>query len=352
MTKKNIPAAGLSLLLLALCSWGAYDSITPLQLHERLINGDTLIVLDVREWANEYTVSHIAEPAGQLPLTVASMPWTSGVLRANFAKLPRNVDIVVHCAGGGRSKDASAFLADTMGFTRIFNMLGGFYAWSYEKRSGGFGDGSGAWVRPLSAQTTSIARDSAALSLYPGAFSGMDSLYCEVHFASGKQPIPADAPLSGVDGLFRITAVDKFGLSLFRGDSLGLRDTVTLTFSPHSKTGAALPGLTDCRLTALAGPGIWRPLAFDYRPKIFHRGETVLRQWYSAQASLSAEIVRLPDASPVKTNGRALPSGPRYDLRGCRSSTPSPLTPSISLTAPRSRNQSAARSPLSFGSGR
>jgi rhodanese-related sulfurtransferase len=318
MARKNIPVLCISMLLLSSFAWGAFDSITPAQLHQRLINKDTLLILDVREWTAEYKVGHIAEPAGQLPLTPACMPWTSGVLRANYQKLPKNVDIVVHCRSGVRSRAASTFLADSGGFTRIFNMLGGFNAWTYEHRSGGFGDTSGAWIHPSMAKPVTITKDSGSLMLYPAAVSGMDSVYCEVHLASGKQPSPTDAPISAVNGLFRVTAFDKFGLSLFKGDSLTLHDTVSLDLAPRVTTQSG-PGpalLTNFRLSALAGRGTWLTLSSTVHNNIFHRSELVLRQWYNAQASLYESVLNPPDSRPVKVLGRI--SAPLYDLRGRR----------------------------------
>lgn len=123
-----------------------YTNLTPSQVHSRLVAGDTLLILDVREWS-EYSSGHIAEPSGYLPLTQACMPWNSGVLSAEYGRFPADIDIIVYCASGGRSAAASSFL-EGQGFTRIFNMTGGFSSWSYESRTGGFGDHSGVWVHP------------------------------------------------------------------------------------------------------------------------------------------------------------------------------------------------------------
>lgn len=51
----------------------SYSDITPAEVHTRLVEGDTLILLDVRE-VSEYFAGHIAEPAGHLPLTPVNMP--------------------------------------------------------------------------------------------------------------------------------------------------------------------------------------------------------------------------------------------------------------------------------------
>jgi rhodanese-related sulfurtransferase len=316
MPLKTVPVFFLTLISLFATAFGAYDSITPAKLHDRLQSGDTLLILDVRE-VSEYQNGHIAAPSEQLPLTPANMPWTSGILRANFKKLPKNVDIIVHCASGGRSKSAAAFLADS-GYTRIFNMLGGFYGWSYETFKGGFGDGSGGWIGSSMSKPTTIMRDSASLVLYPAAFTGADSLYGEVHFASGKQPSPSDAPASDVAGLFRVTLLDRFGLPLFTGDSVVLKDTVTLALTPHAKTSGALPNLYNVKLSALAGAGVWKPLTCDYRPANIHRGEKVLRQWYDVQASFTNATgpFQKPVVRKNAVSGRTPVSKPYTDLQG------------------------------------
>ena len=84
-----------------------YDDVTPSEVYARLVQGDTLLLLDVRE-AAEYFNGHIAEPNGHLPLTPALMQWNSGVLEVEYSRLPLNIDIIVYCAGGVRSALASA----------------------------------------------------------------------------------------------------------------------------------------------------------------------------------------------------------------------------------------------------
>jgi rhodanese-related sulfurtransferase len=308
------------LLLVSAQSSGAFESITPKALHDRLIANDTLLILDVREW-NEYTVDgHIAEPAGQLPFTPANMPWNSGILKTSFAKLPNNIDIVVHCKSGGRSALASAFL-DSLGFTRVFNMTGGFTAWisgNYEKRTGGFGDGSGHWVRPTITRPDTIAHDSGMIVFNPASVSGMDSLYCEIHFASGKQPTPGDAPLSGINGLYRVTALNMFGLSLFSSDSLSFADTVNAAFHPKSETGQ-LPSLTQSGLEVLVGAGQWSPHAFNFSFEnginLYRQGERFLHRWYDLIGYPPASVPIVSQKKPHdKISGDR--SFARFDLQG------------------------------------
>ena len=122
----------LAIVLISLCltqpvSLLAYTNLTPEEVHQKLVNGDTLLLLDVRE-IDEYEEGHIAEPPGHLPLTPALMPWSSGILENYYYRLPTNMDIIVYCRSGGRSASASAFL-ESQDFTRIFNMTSGFSGW-------------------------------------------------------------------------------------------------------------------------------------------------------------------------------------------------------------------------------
>lgn len=309
---KNLLAALPTLLLAYSFSLAAYSSITPAELHERLIANDTLLILDVREWS-EYTAGHIIEPAGHLPLTPACMPWTSNVLQQNFHQLPSDIDIIVHCQSGVRSPKASAFL-DSAGFSRIFNLTGGIGAWNFEERTGGFGDGSGHWVRQAITRPDSLRHDSGTIVFSPASIAGMDSLYCELHFAYGKQPVPGDAPLSSIAGLFLITALNSFGLSLFSGDSLRLSDSVAITLIPRSKTGGPLPVLSQTNVTALAGPGQWKPLANNYQNPSFQVNGKVLRRWYNTAGTVPAAARQRATVSPIMQTGNSNPAF--YDLRG------------------------------------
>ncbi len=157
----------------------AYTNLTPDDVHDGLVNMDTLILLDVRE-VSEYRANHIAEPAGQLPLTPVNMPQNSGVLSRQYMRLPLNIDIIVYCGSGGRSISASQFL-ESKGYSRIYNMTGGFSSWTFERRGKGYGDHSGYWVSPFSVNPVVIpcspASDMSYITISPTALSGPDSVY-------------------------------------------------------------------------------------------------------------------------------------------------------------------------------
>ena len=164
----------------------SYTNLAPAEVHTRLAQGDTLILLDVREII-EYRNGHIAEPVGQLPLTPVNMPWNSGILSTEYNLLPANVDIIVYCQSGGRSAAASSFL-ESVGFTRIYNMTGGFSSWIYEQRNYGFGDHTGQWVHITDPEPVTITctetEDTSKIIFAANAIPSGDSIYIEFHFAS------------------------------------------------------------------------------------------------------------------------------------------------------------------------
>ena len=77
-----------------------YTNLTTEEVHNRLVQADTLLLLDVRE-VSEYRNGHIAEPTGQLPLTPVNMPLNSNILSAEYSRLPTDIDIIVYCRSGG-----------------------------------------------------------------------------------------------------------------------------------------------------------------------------------------------------------------------------------------------------------
>lgn len=189
----------------------SYDNLSPSQVHARLVAGDSLQLLDVRE-VSEYQDGHMAEPAGMPIIVPANMPWSSGVLSANFDKLPKDIDIIVNCRSGGRSASASAFL-ESKGYTRIYNMTSGFNGWSYESRQGGFGDGSGAWVATDSITIRCSQEPTVAEWIFFGdAFPNVPH-YIELH-----KVLPHNSPFENLSEnafLYYTIVLDDFGLPVF-----------------------------------------------------------------------------------------------------------------------------------------
>jgi rhodanese-related sulfurtransferase len=106
----------------------AHTDVTTDQVKAMIDAGGPLTIVDVRE-ESEFCDS-TSSPPGHIPGAV-NMSWYSGGLAEHYAELPMDEDIVVVCRSGNRSNSAANFL-DGLGFTRIFDMLGGMNAWSYE----------------------------------------------------------------------------------------------------------------------------------------------------------------------------------------------------------------------------
>jgi rhodanese-related sulfurtransferase len=95
-----------------------YESITPLELKERLQTGDRPVLLDVREpW--EFTLARI-EGSRLIPM---------GELPDRFSELDPAAETVVICHHGARSAYVARALGDA-GFANVLNLEGGLDAYS------------------------------------------------------------------------------------------------------------------------------------------------------------------------------------------------------------------------------
>ena len=123
----------IGLLAIALTSAAAYahTNRTPAEIKAMLDVGGDLLVVDVRE-ASEYCDS-ISQPPGHI-IGAVNMPWNSGYLQAHYGELDPGRTTIVVCRSGGRSNAAANFL-DGVGFTSVFDMLGGMSAWLWETQN-------------------------------------------------------------------------------------------------------------------------------------------------------------------------------------------------------------------------
>ena len=99
----------------------AHTSLTATECADKLRNGWAPYVLDVR-------LPQEAEIC-QLPFADALCPHRN--IKAAADGLPRDVDLLVHCKSGFRSRAACRDLA-SLGFDRLYNMEGGILAWARE----------------------------------------------------------------------------------------------------------------------------------------------------------------------------------------------------------------------------
>lgn len=83
----------------------------------------SFILVDVRE------TSELAAVIGTAACRPYNMPWNSGVLRAQYALLPKTAAVVLYCASGHRSPAAASFL-DSLGYPVVYSLVNGFGGWT------------------------------------------------------------------------------------------------------------------------------------------------------------------------------------------------------------------------------
>ena len=97
-------------------SGGSYRDVSPVELTNMLQNKD-------------FTLVNVHIPfAGNLPNTDLSIPYDT--IGRNLDKLPgdKNAKIVLYCRSGSMSTTAAKELV-SRGYTNIWNLAGGMYAW-------------------------------------------------------------------------------------------------------------------------------------------------------------------------------------------------------------------------------
>ena len=90
--------------------------------------GGDITVVDVREEAEFCDSTY--QPPGHISGAI-NMPWYSGYLEEHYSDLAPDDTTIVVCRSGARSNAAANFL-DGVGFTNVFDMLGGMNAWEWE----------------------------------------------------------------------------------------------------------------------------------------------------------------------------------------------------------------------------
>jgi rhodanese-related sulfurtransferase len=93
------------------------QSITTTELKSRLSNGESLIIIDVRE------ADEVAE--GMIP---GAIHIPLGEISSRYNEIQQNEDIILVCRSGKRSQKAYEFL-QTQGYKHLFNLEGGMLQW-------------------------------------------------------------------------------------------------------------------------------------------------------------------------------------------------------------------------------
>ncbi len=97
---------------------GKISEVSADDVRARLARGESIVLIDVRE-QNEWLMGH-AKPAQYIG---------RGVLESQVeARVPRESEVVLMCAGGNRSALAACSLQE-MGYERVSSMIGGYRAW-------------------------------------------------------------------------------------------------------------------------------------------------------------------------------------------------------------------------------
>jgi adenylyltransferase/sulfurtransferase len=95
--------------------------IEPVALKQMMMSPARFVLIDVRR-PDEFTAGHI-EGASLMPLDT---------LPASYARLPRDVRLVVYCRSGHRSAQAVSFLREH-GYGRAVSLNGGYLAWTAQR---------------------------------------------------------------------------------------------------------------------------------------------------------------------------------------------------------------------------
>jgi len=101
-------------------------SITAKELRKKMLDGETLIVLDVRE-KSEYAQKHITN---SMRFSRSQINKNEGELKTTLRNVEKPIHVIVLCAGGTRS----AYIVEKLRSwgRNSFNLLGGLKAWEKE----------------------------------------------------------------------------------------------------------------------------------------------------------------------------------------------------------------------------
>jgi rhodanese-related sulfurtransferase len=93
------------------------NSITPLELKEKLDSNEVFDLIDVREEFehNDFNVGGILIPMN--------------TIFEQIEKIPKDKSVVLYCAKGIRSAMVIQRLEEKYGYTNLINLSGGIYAW-------------------------------------------------------------------------------------------------------------------------------------------------------------------------------------------------------------------------------
>lgn len=98
--------------------------VTARQVAEMLRKDTSIILVDVRT-PEEYQQGHIKG--------ARLMDFYSAEFHAMMQTLPQDRPVILYCRSGRRSDEAMKFLT-SIGYSRVFNMLGGIIQWKKDRQ--------------------------------------------------------------------------------------------------------------------------------------------------------------------------------------------------------------------------
>lgn len=98
--------------------------VTARQVAEMLRKDTSIILVDVRT-PEEYQQGHIKG--------ARLMDFYSAEFHAMMQTLPKEKPVILYCRSGRRSDEAMKFLT-SIGYSRVFNMLGGIVQWKKDRQ--------------------------------------------------------------------------------------------------------------------------------------------------------------------------------------------------------------------------
>ena len=90
------------------------------ELKEKIDNKDDFLLIDVR---NQDEFDYCNLEAKLIPM---------GEIPERYSEIPKDIEVIVHCHHGGRSKKVIAWLQDNFEYTNLINLAGGIHQWSEE----------------------------------------------------------------------------------------------------------------------------------------------------------------------------------------------------------------------------
>lgn len=93
------------------------NTITPIQLQEKINEKEDFILIDVRE-EFEHT-----------DFNIGGLLIPMNTIFENIAAIPKNKPVVLYCAKGIRSAMVIQRLEEKCGYTNLINLSGGMYSW-------------------------------------------------------------------------------------------------------------------------------------------------------------------------------------------------------------------------------